>query len=71
MRATLLLLKRDPEGNDWAREGRPLVFEDDSFRTGDEKARAYGDEWVSADTAHRQYSVLPESHPRPGWTTGR
>lgn len=71
MRATLLRLKRDPEGNGWLRENGPLVFEDDLAKTGEEKARARGDEWVSGDPHHRQYSVLPESHPRPGWTSGR
>ncbi len=60
MRAVLVLLKRDPEGtDDWVREGLPLTFEDELARTGEETARADGDEWVREDPEHRQYSVIP------------
>jgi hypothetical protein len=66
MRVRLVLLKRDPEGDEWSREGSPLAFRDDPVETGETKARACGDRWVVKDPSHRDYSVIGKpSRPVP------
>ena len=60
MRATLVLLRCDRLTGEWVREGR-MTFEDDATGWAEERARAYGEAWVSeAPSERREYSVLRE-----------
>jgi hypothetical protein len=55
----LVLLKRDPEGDGWTREGSGTALDDDARGSGDDKARARGEKWVSEDPENRDFSIVP------------
>ena len=60
MHATLVLLRCDRLTGEWVREGR-MSFEDDAAGIAEERARAYGEAWVSdRSDQRREYSVLRE-----------
>ena len=63
MTTLLVLLKCDPRTGGWVREDR-LVFEDDETASGEQKARAQGEAWISESSdQRREYRVLPAKVP--------
>lgn len=58
--ATLYLLKREPGSEGWVPDGEPVFSEGDLASSGEEKARAYGEDWVRADPKNRRFEI--ESH---------
>jgi hypothetical protein len=66
MPATLVLLRCDRLTGEWVREGR-MTFDDDAAGLGAERARVYGEAWVSESSdQRREYSVLTERAPLEG-----
>jgi hypothetical protein len=58
MTATLVLLRCDLRTSEWVREGR-MTFEDDAAGSAADRARVYGEAWVSEGSdERREYSVL-------------
>jgi hypothetical protein len=66
MTATLVLLRCDLRTAEWVREGR-MTFEDDAAGWAADRARVYGEAWVSEGSdERREYSVLRERNPFDG-----
>jgi hypothetical protein len=66
MTATLVLLRCDRLTGKWEREGR-MTFEDDAAGWAADRARVYGEAWVSEGSdERREYSVLRTRSPFDG-----
>ena len=66
MAAALVLLRCDPQSSEWVREGR-MIYEDDETASGESKARAHGEAWVSEGSdQRREYRVLVAKAPFDG-----
>ena len=57
MTVILRLWARDERSGEKKLDGEPLRCEDDFARTGEEKARSYGEGWVANNPDHHSYDV--------------